>query len=422
MEVFSRKVNTDVESAISPNEKYFALTLFESKKVEIVNLEDGKSIFLEFQNDVFSLCFNSRNELFVSSFEKVYWYDSNFEKCTIILQSNNDKRSINAPIEGDEYNQGPNPIVKMKLSPKETYLAVGYINGKITLFKFGEEYGSYIEFRTIEAEQEFGGFQGFSLDEKVICCSDEDTTFYSVETGEIAKRFPADEYGWGNSVFFGNDRILIVPRDEKDLLSVLLDSNYNKICNFEHVDNMHFDSVKNIVVYECDDKRIEWDANGRLLRILYFKDFVETQVGSLSHIIEHLEKEEVWLHRIVRNYERVSSSKPEYKSQGPDRCYLRMNLLNKMQKTFTKDELEVISDLEEFNFKGVKKFQTHQEKVFKEKDTEYLRKVNMIQDMIKTKFFTITDKIGLFHRPFGLCFDKNGNLTLVSEMQMVETD
>ena len=26
-----------------------------------------------------------------------------------------------------------------------------------------------------------------------------------------------------------------------------------------------------------------------------------------------------------------------------------------------------ISDLEEFNFKGVKKFQTHQEKVFKEK-------------------------------------------------------
>lgn len=39
MELFSRKINTDVESAISPNEKYFALTLFESKKVEIVKME-----------------------------------------------------------------------------------------------------------------------------------------------------------------------------------------------------------------------------------------------------------------------------------------------------------------------------------------------------------------------------------------------
>lgn len=412
MEVFSRKVKYRIESAISPNEKYFALSKDESKKVEIVNLEDGKSIFLEFKDYVFGLFFNSRNELFVRSFEKVYWYDSSFEKYTIILQSNNEKRSINSPIEDAE--EGPNIASKMELSPNENYLAVGYMNGKLTLFKMGKEYGSYSEYRTIETKQEFGVFEAFSQDEKIICCSDDEATFYSVETGEIVKILPKEEYGWGNRVSFGKDRILVVPR-HGDFLSVLLDLNYNKICRFEHIDNMHFDSVKNIVEYERDDKRIEWDANGRLLRVQYLKDFVKTQVGSLSHVIDHLEKDEVNLHRIVRNYERVSTSKPGYKSEGPDRYSLRMYLLSAMEKSIKKDELKLIPR-EELRFQDIKEFQKQQEKIFTEKETDYLRKVDTLRDMITDGFFTLCDKTGMTYTPSGICFDKNGNLKFMIKM------
>lgn len=406
MELFSRKINTDVESAISPNEKYFALSLFESKKVEIVNLEDGKSIFLKFKYDIDGLCFNSRNELFVGSGEEMYWYDSSFTNFIIILQSNNDKRSINAPIEDEE--QGPNPIIRMKLSPKETYLAVGYTNGKVTLFKLGTCFGEYTEYRTIETELEFGYFDGFSLDEKIICCCDGAPVFYSVETGEIAKRLPEEEFKEFYEVFFGNDRILITPTRDRDYVSVLLDSNFNRVCIFEYT-SMELNQIKNTVEMEHYGKHLVWDMNGKLLNVEYFKDFVKAKVGSLSHVIEHLEKEETSLHRIVRNYERILTSKPEYKSEGPDRCSLRMNLLSYMKKNIKKDELKRIQR-EELRFEDIKEFQKHQEKVFKEKETEYLRKVYTLQDMIRDKLFTISDQIGLSYTPSGVCFDKNGNL------------